>query len=132
MSTRSRRMLLIYMVASAVCCSGCVGHRDRNFTDEVIGIVAEQIGQTTIDIERGTRLEDLAFTENDLKELIKRINEQTPADIKLDEVKSLSRASPHWKRLRLADLGYLVESKVLDRRERETPDQIRKGLKRGG
>ena len=58
--------------------------------------------------------------------------EQTPADIKVDEVKSLPRASPSWKRLRLADLGYLVESKVLDRRERETPDQIRKGLKRGG
>jgi hypothetical protein len=122
-----RAIFVCAVLAAAFCCGGCIQHKDIDFTERVIELVAVQTGEDVHDIESGTRLADLGFEEKDLVELVRRINESTSLKITVAELKALPAASPSWKRLRLHDIGSFVTSKVLDLREAKYPEIIRKG-----
>jgi hypothetical protein len=109
------------------CASGCIEHKDIDYTERVIELVCEQTGETRADIEMGTRLEDLKFSESDLEKLVNNINEKTSLKITVAELKQLPNASPSWGRLRLHDIGSFVRGKVLDKREKEYPKHVKKG-----
>jgi hypothetical protein len=111
----------------AACAGGCIEHKDIDYTERVIELVCEQTGETRAGIEMGTRLQDLKFTEADLKKLVTSINEETSLKITVAELKQLPNATPSWGRLRLHDIGSFVRSKVLDKREQEYPENVKKG-----
>jgi hypothetical protein len=127
----SRTICVCQVVAVALCCGGCIEHRDIDYTEQVVEYVAQQTGELRHDIEMGTRFEDLNFEDKDLEELVRRINEGASLKITVAEIKALPNASPSWKHLRLHDVGSFVRTKVLDKREVESPSHIKKGRLRG-
>ena len=115
------------VILAAVCAGGCIQHKEIDYTERVIELVCEQTGETRADVEMGTRLEDLKFKESDLQKLVNSINDKTSLKITVAELKQQPNANPSWGRLRLHDIGCFVCSKVLDKREKEYPQHVRKG-----